>query len=133
MSTLIDEKRVLHSKVSEIPSKPLVFEEAFGEVWLNDEWVKVEVIKREGSSESDYLVERIDGCGPPFEVKVWELDSFGSHDPESKQQIRKREEFQRFEKFLKERDCTIERMEEDGNCLSRAVARKIYGVQEQYQ
>ena len=92
VSTLIDEERFLHSEVSELPSKPLVFEEAFAEVWLYDKWVKVEVFKKKGSSESDYLVERIDGCAPPFEVKVRELASFGSYDAESKQQICKCEE-----------------------------------------
>lgn len=72
---------------------------SFAEVWLDDEWVKVEVLKREGLSVGNYLVERIDGCGSPFEVKAKELEDFGSHDPESEHQILEREEFEKLESF----------------------------------
>ena len=113
--------------------KPSVFKETFAEVWLDDEWVKVEVLKRKGLSEGNYQVERIDGCGSTFEVKAWELEDFGLHDPESEHQIWEREEFEKLEKLLKHKGCTIEKIEGDGNCLFRAVARQIYGDQEQYQ
>ena len=66
-------------------------------------------------------------------MKIEELESFGSHDPESKQQIRKRQEFEKLKGLLKGKDCIIEKMTEDGNCLYRAVARQIYGDQELYQ
>ena len=66
-------------------------------------------------------------------MRAQRLASFGSHDPESKQEIRKREEFETLKELLKERDCTIEEVAEDGNCLFRAVARQIYGTQEEFQ
>ena len=112
--------------------KPPVFEEDFAEVWLGDERAKVEVVTRSSLPEVRYLVERVEGA-QPFEVKAQELTNFGSHDPESKQQMFKRQEFEKLEELLKEEDCTIEKMTGDGNCLSRAVARQIYGNQEQYQ
>ena len=34
---------------------------------------------------------------------------------------------------MSEKDCVIEEVEEDGNCLFRAVARQIYGDQEKFQ
>ena len=95
--------------------------------------MKVEVLRKEGLSEGTHLVERIDGYGPPFEVNAQELTSFGSHDPESKHQICKRQEFEMAEKLLQEKNCTIEKVEEDGNCLFRAVARQILGCQEKHQ
>ena len=88
-----------------------MFEEAFAEVWLDGEWVKVEVITREGLSEGKYLVERCDRCGTPFEVEAQDLTSFGSHDPESKRQTWKLEEYEMMEKLLKEKDCTIEKID----------------------
>ena len=95
--------------------------------------MKVEVLRSEGSSEGNYLVERIDGSGLPFEVKAQELATFGSHDPESEHEIRKRKELETLKVLLKERDYTIESVGEDGNCLYRAVARQIYGDQEEYR
>ena len=67
------EKHLLDFKLSGKPTKPLVFKEAFAEVWLDGEWIKVEVLTRQGSSEDNYLVERVDRCGSPFEDEVKNL------------------------------------------------------------
>ena len=127
------EKKFLDSQVSDALGKSTVWEEPFAEVRLDDEWVKVEILTREVLTEGTYLVERLDRFGPPFEVKAQELTSFGSHEPETKWETWKREEFEKLEELLKKENCTIERVKEDGNCLFRAVARQIYGDQEQYQ
>ena len=100
---------------------------------MDHEWVKVEIVTREGTSGCTYLVKRVDGCGVPFEAKPQELTSFGSHDPESEQQIWKREELERVEWLLKDNGCELRTIKEDGNYLYRAVACQIYGDQEQYQ
>ena len=126
-------QKLSDNEVSVALRKTLVYNESFAEVWLYDEWVKVEVVTREGLSEGNYLVERIDGRVAPFKIKAQELTSFGSHDSENKRQIWKREGFKKLEELLKEKDCAIERVKGYGSCLFRAVARQIYGDQEQYQ
>ena len=68
--TLNEKKQLVCGEESGITGKPSVFEEAFAEVCLDDEWLKVEVIKREGLSIGNYLVKRIDRSGSPFEVKA---------------------------------------------------------------
>ena len=112
---------------------PPQWKEAFAEVWLNDEWVKVEVVSTEGTQKCDCLVERCDGSGAQFWVKAGELVRFGSHDLESEWEIWKREEFGKVKELLNEKGFHIEREEEDGNCLFRAVARQVYGNPEKFQ
>ena len=56
------------------------------------------------------------------------LARLGSHDPETEHQIEKRIEFDKLKELLAKKDCTIEKMQEDGNCLFRAVARQVYTV-----
>ena len=95
--------------------------------------MKIEIISRERQPEGIYLVQRADHGGHRFEVKTSELTSFGSHDPESERQVQKAIEFARLEDLLKKKGCGIEKMEEDGNCFFRAVARQVYGDPEKYQ
>ena len=73
--------------ISEMSTEHLVFEEVFAEVRLNDEWLKVEVVGRHGSTDENYLVQRIDGFGLPFKVKASQLSSFGSNDPKTEHEI----------------------------------------------
>ena len=77
----------------------------------------VEIVSSERFPEEVFLVQRIDNCGHRFWVKTRKLARFGSHDPESGHQIQKRMEFEKLEELLAKKDCTIEKMEEDGNCL----------------
>ena len=88
---------------------------------------------RHGSSDENYLVQRINGDGLPFEVKASQLTSFGSNDPKTKQEIYKRKEFDKVKELLSEKDCVIEEVDEDGNCLFQAVARQVYGHADTYQ
>ena len=90
-------------------------------------------MRSHGSSDENYLVQRINGDGLPFEVKASQLTSFGSNDPKTKQEIYKRKEFDKVKELLSEKDCVIEEVDEDGNCLFRAVARQIYGDQKKFQ
>ena len=89
--------------------------------------MKVDIVSRERQSEGLYLVQRVDHRDKRFKVTIQELTRLGSHDPLGKHQIQKVIEFQRLEELLKKEGCAIEKMEEDGNCLFRAVARQIYG------
>ena len=95
--------------------------------------MKIEIVSRKRQHEGIYLVQRIDHSGRRFEIEISKLTRFGSHDPESELDIQKRIEFERFEELLKEKGCAIEKMEEDGNCFYRAVARQVYGDPEKYQ
>ena len=111
----------------------MIWEEEFDEVLLEDEWVKVEIVSRDRLSEGVYLVQRLDHHGHRFEVKTEGLTRLGSHDPKSEYQIQKEIEFRRLKELLKKKGGAIEKMEEDGNCLFRAVARQVFGDPDKYQ
>ena len=70
---------------------------------------------------------------PLFKALVQELTRFGSHDLENEREILKRKEFENVKELLGEIDCTIEEVNEDGNCLFRAVSRWLYGDSEKYR
>ena len=79
---LPQDRLCLRYQASRLPIN-LPCKEAFAEVSWDDKWVKVELLER-NQSLGNWLVERIDGCGSPFEVNTKELSCFGSHDPETK-------------------------------------------------
>ena len=93
----------------------------------------MEVIERNVTSTGSCLVQSIDGYGVRYEIKNVDLAPLGLHDPESEEEIRKRVEFEKLEELLEKKGCTIEKIEGDGNCLFRAVARHICGYQKEYQ
>jgi len=95
--------------------------------------VKFEIVSRERSAKGVYLVKRIDNCGHRFWMESQRLARLGSHDPESKRKIQKHIEFEKLEELLAKKDLTIEKMQEDGKCLFRAVARQVYGDPEKFQ
>ena len=103
-----------------------VNEESFAEIRLNREYVKVEVIAKDGS-----LVRRVEG-GPVFSVDPEDLERYGSNDPESSAETTRRVEFELMEQLFAEGGLSIEVMEKDGNCLYRSVARLLYGDSEQH-
>ena len=111
----------------------LVWKETFAEVLVDDEWVKVEVLMKEDGNDGVYWVKPLDGSERQLKVNILELKAFGSHEPESDHDIEKRLEFEKLEKLLATKQCSIAKIAEDGNCLFRAVARQIYGDQEEYR
>ena len=104
-------------------NEPQVFQGDFAEILLDEEWMKIEIIERTKPSGGYCLVQRIDGRGPRFEVNAKELVPLGSNDHESEFETQKRVEYERLEELLKDRGYIIEKVEGDGNCLFRAVAR----------
>ena len=114
-------------------NRSLVSDEDFAEVMLEGEWVKVEIVSRERSSDGYYLVQRVDNISDRFKVEAQRLTRLGSHDPESEYEIQKRMEFDKLNDLLKTEGCTIEEIEGDGNCLFRAVARQVYGDPKKFQ
>ena len=100
-----------------------VWEGTFAEAKLENKWIKVEVLARDPEFEGRYLVVRADGSSGKFSAETSMLAIWGSHDPISEHEIKKRWEFNELEKLLGEKGFMIEKMEEDGNCLFRAVAK----------
>ena len=62
-----------------------------------------------------------------------DLATWGSHDPPSKFEIEKRRAFQHIANLLAKKGCTIDKINEDGNCLFAAVARQVYGQADSFQ
>ena len=113
-------------------SKAPVFQEDFAEVCLNNEWLKIEILKRNVDVEGVCLVQRLDGCGERFMVNAKDLAPFGSSEQESDWQIRKRVQYEKVKELLEKEGWTIERIVEDGNCLFRAAARQLLGDEEKH-
>ena len=72
---------------------------------MEGNWIKVEVIDRRRQSLGSCLVQRIDGSGSRFGVKVSKLAVLGSHDPESEDEVRKRVEFEKVQELLIGKGC----------------------------
>ena len=104
------------------------FLEDFAEIWMNDDWVKVEVVKRDVPASGIYLVQRLDGHGQTFKVNAGSLAPLGLHDEESERQIWKRVQYRKLEELLEAEGWSIEKVAEDGNCLYRAAARQQLGM-----
>ena len=86
--------------ISENMRKAPVFQEDFAEVCLNNEWVKLEILKRNVDVDGVCLAQRLDGCGQRLMVNTKDLVPFGSNDQESWWQIRKRVEFEKVKELL---------------------------------
>ena len=56
-------KRLLVDEVSETRGRPPEFQESFAEIWLDNEWVKVEIVERSASVGGHCIVERLDVLG----------------------------------------------------------------------
>ena len=93
---------------------------------------KSRIVFRERSAKGAYLVQRINNCGHRFCVNTKRLARFGSHD-ETEYEIKKRIECDKHTELVDAKDCTIEKMQEDGNCLFRAVERQVCGDPERFR
>ena len=67
---------------SQITDNTWTCEEDFAEICLDDEWVKVEILKRDCPSKGIFSVRRLDS-GKQFEVEIMKLARWGSHEKES--------------------------------------------------
>ena len=74
-------------------------EEDFAEIWLDDEWVKVEILKRDWPSVGIFSVRRLES-GKQLEVEVWKLARLGSNEKESLWEIEKQRAYDQVEQLL---------------------------------